>query len=618
MLRPTVLLCLLVLPLAAQAQLGVPVQPWPTTPPPGSTSGAPSSSTSTGTSTGATSFGTAAPAPSGVAPPSTAGALFPRLQPQPSQQAGSNGPSDQSGNPPPDQSQAAPVLPGGIQPFDYSVNLRSEVFGATMFTGAFARSSASIFNPDHIVAVGDQLQLRLWGAYTFNAMLTTDPQGNIFLPQVGPVRVGGVANRDLPQVLDEAVRRTFKSNVYSYISLAAAQPVRVFVTGFVYRPGMYQGSSTDSILRYLDQAGGIDPDRGSFLEVQVLRGSLVRGRFNLYDFLLSGILPGVQLGDGDVIVVAPRKSTFLVGGLAENAKRFEFTGSSIDLPRLAALAKPMPSATHVRVLRNTGVVMNTEYYPLSEVSSVQLANGDQIQLTADKRPGTITVRVEGEHTSPQEYVLPYGSRMGEVMKQIRFTDRADQGNLQLFRLSAQARQGALLQSALRNLDQAVLTARSGTGEEAQLRKAEADLITSWTQRARNITPLGQIVIAQAKQRDDLLLENGDLIRVPIKDGLVQIQGEVMFATAVAYDDELDLEAYIKRAGGFSQNADTSRIVIAHRDGSFTDSREDARMRPGDDVLVLPKVDDKNRQFWKDVTQIIFQIAVAARVVLGAI
>lgn len=32
----------------------------------------------------------------------------------------------------------------------------------------------------------------------------------------------------------------------------------------------------------------------------------------------------------------------------------------------------------------------------------------ELQFTADKKPGTITVRVEGEHNSAQEYVLPYG------------------------------------------------------------------------------------------------------------------------------------------------------------------------------------------------------------------
>ncbi len=505
--------------------------------------------------------------------------------------------------------------PSGTRPFDYSANVSSDVFGANLFTGAFAASAASIFNPDHVIAIGDQLQVRLWGAFQFDALLTVDPRGNIFLPQVGPVRVLGLANKDLQRVLQESMGRVFRTNVYSYISLAAAQPVRVFVTGFVYRPGMYQGTSTDSVLRYLDQAGGIDPERGSFLDVQVLRGSLVRAQFNLYDFLLGGQLPGVQLGDGDVVLVQPRKSVFRVSGLAENPKRFEFSGASIDIAKLVALAKPLPLATHVRVIRNTGTVRNTEYYSVAESGAVQVTNGDEIEFTADKRPGTITVRVEGEHLSPQEYVLPYGARLGELTRRVELTDRSDAENIQLFRISVRARQQEMLQASLKNLELAVLTARSGTNDEARLRQEEANLMLQWVERARMIEPLGQVVIAQAQQRSELLLENGDVVRVPTKTGLVLVHGEVQFPNAVAFDTKYTIKDYVKKAGGYSQNADTTRIVVAHRDGSFEEVSASSRVRAGDDIFVLPKLGSKPRQFWKDIVGIVFQLAVTAKVLL---
>jgi hypothetical protein len=226
------------------------------------------------------------------------------------------------------------------------------------------------------------------------------------------------------------------------------------------------------------------------------------------------------------------------------------------------------------------------------------------------------VRVEGEHQSAQEYVLPYGARLGELVKKIQFTDRSDSVNLQLFRQSVKDRQKELLQASIKSLEQAVLTARSGTTEEARLRTEEAQLMMQWAERARSFEPLGQVVIAKTGGRDDLLLENGDLIRVPVKNGLVLVHGEVLFPNAVAFDNNFGIEDYIKRSGGYTQNADTSRIVIAHRDGSFDESSEGGRVIAGDDILVLPKVDNKPRQFWKDIVQILFQIALAAKVVLN--
>lgn len=535
---------------------------------------------------------------------------------------------------------AQPVTPAPAkmlpQKADYTANLTSDVFGANLFTGAFALQGTTQFNPDYAVAVGDRIQLRLWGGFEFDSVLTVDPKGNVFVPHVGPVKVLGVRNEDLQRVVEASVRKVFRANVYSYASLAAAQPVRVFVSGYVHRPGLYQGTSMDSLLHYLDQAGGIDPQRGSFLRVEVKRGESVRARVNLYDFLLEGSLPLIQFADGDVIFVQPRENTVKVSGLAENAKRFEFTERERTVTDLMVLAKPLAQATHARVVRNTGTVRNIEYFSLEQASRVHLENGDELDFTADKKPGTITVRVEGEHLSAQEYVLPYGTRLGELVEKIVFSERSDEKSLQLFRRSVKERQKKMLLAALKSLESTALTARSGTSDEARLRKEEADLILQWVERAREVEPAGQVYIAEAKQRDDLLLENGDVLRVPTQDGLVLVSGEVLFPNAIAYDTGLALNDYIRHAGGYTQNADAARLVIAHRDGSFSegdpsayqgsyadffwwedqDSARTSTIRPGDEILVLPKIDVKSRQIAKDLTQILYQIAVSTKVIVG--
>jgi protein involved in polysaccharide export with SLBB domain len=501
-----------------------------------------------------------------------------------------------------------------------------EAFGSNLFTGAFRQQGSVQFNPDYAITSGDSIQVRLWGAYNFDAVVSVDPKGNVFLPFVGPVQLVGVKNQDLQRVVESAVGSIFKSSVFSYASLAAAQPVRIYVSGFVRRPGMYGGTSMDSVLHYLDLAGGIDGDRGSFLNVQVKRGSQLRARISLYDFLLNGITPSVQLADGDVILVSPRGNTLKVSGLAENPKRFEFEAETQTLKNIAFMAKPLPQTTHARITRNTGAKKNIEYFPIAEAASVILKNGDEVEFTADKKPGTISVRVEGEHQSPQEYVLPYGARMGELLRKIEFSERSDMQSLQLFRQSVKDRQKQALAISLKSLETTALTARSGTSDEARLRAEESTLILKWVDRAKDIDPRGQIVIPDTADRNELLLENGDVIQVPARDGLVLVNGEVLFPNAISYDRKLVIDDYIKRAGGYTQNADSARIVIARRDGSFVDvNGEDgffsaftrkAAIKAGDEILVLPKLDVKSRQIWKDMTQIIYQIAVSARIVLG--
>lgn len=498
-----------------------------------------------------------------------------------------------------------------------------EVFGGNLFTGTFSKQSPGRFNPDYALMIGDQIQLRLWGGYEFDGVLEVDAQGNVFIPQVGPVKVLGVTNKNLQTKVEAATKRIFRANVGCYASLAAPQPVRVFVGGNVNRPGLYDGTSMDSLLSYLDRAGGIDLERGSFLNVVVKRGDLERAKINLYNFLLEGRMPLIQLAEGDVIFVQPRQSTVKVSGLVSNERRFEFSAETRTVADLARIAKPKPEATHVRVVRNTGEVLNTEYYPLDKAAEVVLQNGDGLVFTADKKPGTITVRVEGEHMSPQEYVLPYGAKFGELIERIEFTDNADRNNLQLVRLSVKERQREMLQAALRNLETSVLTARSSTNEESRLRKDEAELMLQWVERAKYLEPRGQVIVARSEDRGSLLLENGDVIRVPKNDGLVLVSGEVVFPNAVAYDANFSLDDYIKASGGFSQSADTSRVIIAHRDGSFEDTEGDRafwssgpNLRAGDQILVLPKVESKSVEIARGISQVIYQIAVVAKVAFG--
>ena len=181
----------------------------------------------------------------------------------------------------------------------------------------------------------------------------------------------------------------------------------------------------------------------------------------------------------------------------------------------------------------------------------------------------------------------------------------------------------MLQTSLNSLEAAALTARSGTSDEAILRREEAELLLRWVDRARKIEPLGQVLISGG-ERDSLLLENGDILKVPTRDGIVLVSGEVLFPNAIAFDAAYKLDNYITSAGGYTQNANVARVIVAHRDGSFDELAEQQgifrrkpkaiKILPGDQILVLPRIDVKSRQIWKDLTQIIYQIAVSAKVV----
>ncbi|WP_262689742.1 polysaccharide biosynthesis/export family protein [Kordiimonas aestuarii] len=496
------------------------------------------------------------------------------------------------------------------------------VFGDWIFDGQFSKQQFTGFNPDYRVATGDQIAIQLWGGFDFQGGLIVDNQGNIFLPKVGPVKVRGVRNADVNELITEAVQTVYKNNVGVYASLAEAEPVKVFVTGFVRKPGLYAGHSSDSVLRFLDLAGGIDPARGSFIALELLRRGEVVKSFNLYDFIFEGRLPAQQLFDGDTILVKSVKAQVGVLGLVQNPFVFEFSESPVSAHKILEMARPTSRATHVRVHRNNRIKEEVEYYSLGKLDDVIVEAGDVIEATSDKMPGTIAVRVEGEHQSRQEYILPYGAKLSDVLAKIEFSPNAEKGAIQLFRKSVKVRQKEMLMAQLQALESSVLTARSKTNEEAELRQREAELVMQWVARAKDIEPRGQVALAGGDHiRDDILLEAGDIIRIPRRSNLVMVHGDVLFPSAMAFAEKRTPQDYIDMAGGFVQTRGSTNVLILHRDGTFDkldngdlDSRR-IELNPGDEIFVLPRVQTKNFQLAKDVVGLLYQIAVSAGVIL---
>jgi len=105
-----------------------------------------------------------------------------------------------------------------------------------------------------------------------------------------------------------------------------------------------------------------------------------------------------------------------------------------------------------------------------------------------------------------------------------------------------------------------------------------------------------------------------------------VSGEVMMPQALVYNQNASIQDYIAWAAGFTERADAEQILVIHANGlsrfvTLADSSfwlagdEDIVLKPGDQILVLPKVDTKLMQSVKDITQILYQIAVTANAVI---
>ena len=514
------------------------------------------------------------------------------------------------------QRQAMPGLPAWAQDtYRPDMAMGLQPFGANLFRGNFASTYGNGMNDDYVILPGDRITVRVWGARSYDDVLFVDQQGNIFLPEVGPVRVAGLTQSALSGSVRAKLASVFPENVNIYVNLQSAQPVAVYVAGNVPNPGRYAGGPQDSVMSYLDRAGGILPEQGSYRNIKILRGQQVIGRVDLYNYMMRGELPHIRLKDGDTILVEPFGMSVAAYGLLRQPARYEFRGAASGKD-LLNYALPMNGVSHVSVggMRN-GEPFNV-YVTLHDFRSLQLADGDRVEFVADTRGRTIMVAASGAIHGASRFPVLKQTRLKTLLEYIAVEpELADIKSVYIRRRSVAAEQKVILADALRRLEQSALTATSASVDEAGIRVKEAELIQNFVQRASKLEPDGVLVVSREGKISDVLLEEGDEVIIPRKTDVVHVSGEVLIPTAVTWEKSLSLKEYLSGAGGLSDRADTDNILIVGLNGEVSHAKGHP-IEPGDRILVMPKFDSKNLQLVKDVTQVLYQMAVAVKVAVG--
>ena len=96
---------------------------------------------------------------------------------------------------------------------------------------------------------------------------------------------------------------------------------------------------------------------------------------------------------------------------------------------------------------------------------------------------------------------------------------------------------------------------------------------------------------------------------------------MLLPQSIVFNPDATTEDYVAWAGGFTQRAEEERILIIRKNGNVAFgsvdseflSKSGGKLEPGDQIIVLPAIDTKVLQAVKDITQLVFQVAVAANV-----
>ncbi|RJR15471.1 MAG: polysaccharide export protein [Nitrospiraceae bacterium] len=262
-----------------------------------------------------------------------------------------------------------------------------------------------------------------------------------------------------------------------------------------------------------------------------------------------------------------------------------------------------------------------------------------------------TVSVSGEVKYPGTYTIKIGERLSSLIERAGgFTRRAYIRGAVFTRNSVKDIQQKALTDMIERLERELLTTGSVqastalSGEEVASRTLEMEHKRRFIETLKQLKATGRMSIKLANPRllknteYDIEFEEGDSLMVPMRNSVVSVIGAVMSRGSFVYSGDIDFKDYISMAGGYASYADKDNIYVLKVDGtarkltsgllSWNSSRtrwemssfgeEIKEIEPGDTIVVPEKLE---RIAWlreiKDVTQILYQIAVTAGVLIVA-
>lgn len=499
---------------------------------------------------------------------------------------------------------------GGLQQYQ-SAGVRPVPFGSELFCGGnITASTVGTVDPGYIIKTGDQISLYLWGSVPdASSTLVVDTNGNILVPGVGPVKVAGLAAGSVNKVVNSAASAVYRNAVHVYAAPVTTVPITVFMTGPVVAPGPYAGLGSDSVLAFLQRAGGIDPNRGSYRNITVRRSGQVIAHIDLYPFLRTGDLPAVSLRNGDTIVVGQQGPVVSVTGAARVPYTFELAGPSGTGDEILYYARPRPEVNYVALLGYRDAQPLNAYETLTDFAHQPLADGDRVGFSADALAESIVVQVAGAFRGPGSYVVTRDTTVGAVLAKLQLDSLADHRWIHIQRASVAAAQKQLLTESLARLQKAIYTNPAPTAALQQANALQATTIQTYISYASQVQPVGDVAFDENQDLNSVRLEPNDIIVIPFKSQVVTVGGDVNVPQTVIYEPGLSVRDYVKKAGGFDPLGDKKRILVIHPDGSLVIN---GRVEPGDRVLVGVTLPGHLLDVATALTQIIYQVAIGAK------
>jgi len=449
--------------------------------------------------------------------------------------------------------------------------------GTRPVTPSIATPARSVAGPDYRLGNGDVVEVQIAGRLEVTRVqVIVDPEGLVNIPTLGAVEVGGLTLLEANRRLGERARSLFR---FADVSIAVTIPrsFEVVVSGEVERPGTVQALAIQRLHEVVLVAGGITP-RGSARHVRVTQGGSSR-EVDLLRFELGGDLDqNPYVADGMRIHVPARAAAVTLAGAVRRPGEYELgsAGSLRELLELTGGLAPGGAGSDARLTR----------------------------IGADGRKETVSIDLRSALLAPADvtlqaadtlFVPPLSVRQDVVEVRGAFLGTTESSKTLTAGKSTIVQRFELAQGE-RLLDVAVKA--GGAAAYADLRLAFVDRTGTSGPRQRVPIDMHRLLVDK-DEAQNILLQNGDVVMLPVVEDKVYVVGEVKVPGAQDFRPDLTPREYVALAGGPGNRAKVASTMVTFRNGRTYAMAEAPPLEPGT-VVTVPEVAVK---WWQDYVQI---------------
>ncbi|MCW3462086.1 SLBB domain-containing protein [Chitinophaga nivalis] len=390
---------------------------------------------------------------------------------------------------------------------------------------------------------------------------------------------------------------------------------RVTITGAVFHPGNYALTNGMTLLDLIKRADGVKEiaslSRGYIRRMQVDYVPAILS-FNLQDVLAGKNTITLQREDSVVIYSKMQlRENYEVSITGEVNQPGSFLyADSMHLEDIVLMAGGLSDAASYKRVEVSRRVRNREYNPADssraiikqfDINGDLKSVGDDMNfllepfdiVTIRKSPAystQATVAIGGEVVYPGNYTI--------ITRKERISDLLQRtGGL---RPDAYPEGAVLMRKTYANVSDSILLSSKLELFYNKLQdSSDIEQVKRTVNRREQLVGINlEEIMKKPGSKYDLLLEDGDVIRIPKKLQTVQVFGEIYFPKKIRFDKSYTFRDYISGTGGYTSSALKRRSYVVYANGEVKNTRKVLffnsypKVKPGAEIYIPSKKEKK--------------------------